>query len=253
MVPTVSTSFMASNRVVSGAPDFVFTEADAKLDPLVGGISRLGLWSLWLIPERLPIDALQLKQFLDAFTPASVQIWHVSDGGNRSAAIKQKLRAFGQHAGLAEEVTSRMTLEVDQSTYYADTASVGVSDPELAAFLSRSTAGADSALVVLPDVTSESFAWTPATLPLLTLWLGRSTVLAGTTLGDDLLMAFIHASTALDVIPILPCFDASMRPSLAAIGPSDRLAEAARHLDAASFSTKLEERLSRGLRPQAIA
>jgi hypothetical protein len=81
----------------------------------------------------------------------------------------------------------------------------------------------------------------------------RSTALARPAFSDRLFLAFINAATTLELVPIVLCFDASMRPALAAFGPQDRLSNAAAALGAASSSSSLEERLSRGLRPQAIS
>ncbi len=244
---------MASSAPGPRAGTVVLTKLDTRFDRMVDGISRLELWSLWLVLDRLPIAAAELRRFLGSFLPASVEVWHVSDGGSRSDAIRRKIRAFGEYPKLAERVVSEVTLDIDGRSYYSDIARAA-SDPEpLAAFLGRSTASADSVVVVQPEAPNTSRRdWATATLPLAALWLDRSRLLATPAQGGALLTAFLQTVTDLGAIPVLLGFDASMRPTLAAVGTSDQLTAAASKVQAVSASADLDERLTRGLGLQAL-
>lgn len=245
---------MASNTPQPGQGSVVLTRLDERFDPVVNGISRLDLWSLWLILDRLPIAASELGRFFGTFVPGSVDLWHVSDGGSRSEPLRLKLRAFGDYPSLVDDIVSRITLDVDGRSYFSDIARVASVGEPLAEFLGRSTATADCVVVVQPDAPpGPRVDWAAATFPLAALWIDRTRAMTSPSLGDALLIAFIQGVLALGVVPVLLSFDASMRPALVALGSRTELIDAASKLQATDVSTELDKRLSRGLSLQAIA
>lgn len=103
-------------------------------------------------------------------------VWHVADGGGRSPALKDRLRALGQHRGLVEERPEFCaTVSSLSKTTYCDVGWVApAARRQLIQLLSRPGAEGDVVLGLFPEQRSQiAVKWGRASLGLLWLWTNR--------------------------------------------------------------------------------
>jgi hypothetical protein len=130
--------------------------------------------TLWILPEGPSWESRDVQQVLTAFPGLRCVIWFASDGGAHTPAIKNRLRAFGNYRGLAENVVVERTLSypASKTLVYSDVAWLNSEHSEsLTSFLSRSTAGADSTLAFISDDERSVEKWSKAVIGLEWLWL----------------------------------------------------------------------------------
>src|SRR5215213_8089055 len=141
-----------------------------RLKPLFRNCLRL----IWILLEGPSWESRDAQKILTAFPDLRCAVWLASDGGVHTPAIKNRLRAFANYSGLAENVIVERTLSYPSSKtiVYSDTAWLDSEHSEsLTLFLSRSTAGADSTLAFVPDDEVSIENWSKAAIGLEWLWL----------------------------------------------------------------------------------
>ncbi len=231
---------------------FVALPANETMDQVLPGLAATGLSSVWLLGTGRLFAESDVLALLAAFEPRVAHLWHVSSGGYRSAAMKVKLRAFGAYPRLVTRVYYRVTAESAQETVYADSGECSGDVASLASFLNRSTAGADSSLVLLRrGALSREQEWAHASLPILSNWLSRGGTSSGT--GAEWLLSSVRATVSAGGLPTILCVDASMNVALGVFGPAEDMTSPASLLSASPAGhSALHARLARGLRPQAL-
>lgn len=190
---------------------------------------------IWILPTGPSWESPDAQQVLSAFPGLRCVVWFASDGGAHTPAIKNRLRAFGNYSGLAKNVIVERTLSYPSSskTVYSDTAWLDSENSEtLTAFLSRSTAGADSTLSFISDNKVSVENWSKAVTALEWLWLlGNSEMGAPDSPlnPDQFLAAYVRLTIKSKGVAGL-IFDVHGKPGLAFFGETKVLEAAIKRL-----------------------
>lgn len=176
-----------SLEVYSSSPDETF---EAGLPEL----RKAGEWVLWVLPTGSSWEADEAQRILSAFQNLRCIGWFASEGAGDTPRIKNHLRAFGQFAGPAKNVVVQRTLNYlsSKKTVYSDIAWFDSEHSEsFASFLSRSTAGVDSALSFIPRDERSVENWSKAVIGLEWLWLlhNNNLTLPATPLDPDVIVS----------------------------------------------------------------
>lgn len=216
---------------------------------VIAGLADLNTWSLW-VPLTLPIASPSVRWL--AHPVATLAVWHVGSGGNRSPRIRAKSRAFGAGSSIVDRIESMVTVQYGDKEIYSDVAVAVHDETAIAEFMSRSMAPMDSASALFPPGARPGAIgqWTIATLPLLSLWMSQS---SGDIIGlgdlDSLLTAFFSQSLECGALPMLQLRDASNNASIVTLGERSLLVKLANGLSLIDeISPMLAKQISRGLR-----
>lgn len=217
-------------------------------ESVIAGLPKLRAWSLW-VPVPIPIPPASVEWL--AQPNFTLVVWHVSDGGSRSPAVRARGRAFGLGSSLVATIAATVTLRIDEQELYSDVAIATRDHASIASFLSRPMASWDSAAALFSSTTpsSEIGAWASATLCLLSLWMDYSKGPIGIDDSDRLLVSFLDLSRGHQAIPIIQLDDASGGRYILAVGERSALEPIASGMQASIGATAaLATQIKRGLR-----